>query len=382
MTKGHGLRDFDWVMVALVLAISLQGLLQVYSSTRNTEFQSAYPLHAMWLGLGLVAFWLLSATDYRALADASPLLWLACVGALAAILLWTDPVNGSRRWLPTPLGFSIQVSEVTKLALVLVIAKCCSRIVPRRAEHPEASAGRRRPARAVPPSSVRTLAMAATAFLVPFVLVLNQPDLGTALSMCPILALPLLLSVARVKHLVVAGIVALLLLPVGWSMLEPYQKSRITSFLEPDKDPRSAGYQIIQSRIAIGSGGLWGQGVAQGSQTQLRFLPTPHTDFILASLAEERGFFGVTVVLALYYALLARIVQTAKLAQDPQGTLIAMSVAGLLLFHVVVNVGMVVNKLPVTGLPLPLMSYGGSSLLTVLAMLGLVNNVRLHRFVN
>ncbi len=388
MTQGAantpGLRNFDWVMIALILAISLQGLLQVYSSTRDTEFQSAYSLHAVWLGLGLVAFWLLSAVDYHSLADASPVLWLVCVAALAAILLWTDPVNGSRRWLPTPFGVSIQVSEVTKLALVLVIAKYCSRIAPRPAEHRVAgdSAGRRRSARAAPPSSLRILVMVATVFVVPFVLVLNQPDLGTALSMCPILALPLLLSAARMKHIAVAAIVALLLLPVGWSVLKPYQKSRITSFLEPDKDPRSAGYQIIQSRIAIGSGGLWGQGVAQGSQTQLRFLPTPHTDFILASLAEERGFIGVAILLALFYALLARIVQTAKLAQDPQGTLIAMSVAGLLLFHVVVNVGMVVNKLPVTGLPLPLMSYGGSSLLTVLAMLGLVNNVRLRRFVN
>ena len=235
---------------------------------------------------------------------------------------------------------------------------------------------------AAEPPSARQFALTALLFCVPFALVLNQPDLGTALSMCPIAAMPVLLSKLRAVHILAACLVVILLLPLGWSLLEPYQKARITGFLNPDDDPRSTGYQILQSKIAVGSGGMWGQGFVEGSQTQLRFLPTPHTDFALASFAEERGFVGVAAVLGLYYVLLLRIVQTGRSAADTEGMLIAMSVAGLLLFHIVVNVGMVVNKLPVTGLPLPLMSYGGSSLLTVLAMLGLVNNVRLLRFVN
>ena len=201
-----------------------------------------------------------------------------------------------------------------------------------------------------------------TAVLVPFVLIALQPDLGTALSMLPVLGMALFMSTIRRKHLVAVCVVGVLLSPVAWSMLKPYQKDRITGFMDPDKSPLDAGYQILQSKIAVGSGGIWGQGFVQGSQTQLRFLPTPHTDFILAAFAEERGFVGVAFVLALYYALLMRIVQTGNLATDAAGMLISMTVAVLLLFHVVVNVGMVAHKLPVTGLPLPLMSYGGSNL--------------------
>ena len=356
-------RDFDWTMAALVLAIAALGLIQVYSSTMHTAFQQAFGRHAVWLALGLVLFWLASHVDYRRVVALSTLLWVAGVAALAAILLYADPVNGSRRWLPTPFGVSVQVSEVMKAVLVLVFAQRFATHVAR-------------------PVGFRDAAVTALLFCVPFLLVANQPDLSTALSMCPVLGVPVLLSKLRKRHFAIAGLLALLLLPLGWSQLEPYQKDRIIGFLDPHDAPRGIGYQILQSKIAVGAGGMWGQGFVQGSQTQLRFLPTPHTDFILASFAEERGFAGVATVLALYYFLLMRIVRIARSAADTEGMLIAMSVAGLLLFHIVVNVGMVINKLPVTGLPLPLMSYGGSSLLVVLAMLGLVNNVRLRRFVN
>lgn len=357
------LRDFDWTMTALVLAISVLGMVQIYSSTLHTSFQRAYGQHTVWIAMGLALFWIASQVDYHKVVALSILLWVTCVVALVAILLFADPVNGARRWLPTPFGVSVQVSEFMKAVLVLVLAK-------RFATH------------AAGPAGFRTVAVTALLFCVPFLLVLKQPDLSTALSMCPIFGVPVLLSRLRKRYIAIACLLVLLLLPLGWSLLEPYQKDRLTAFLDPDDSPRSTGYQILQSKIAVGAGGMWGQGFVQGSQTQLHFLPTPHTDFILASFAEERGFAGVAVLLALYYFLLMRIVRTARSAADMEGMLIAMSVAGLLLFHIVVNVGMVVNKLPVTGLPLPLMSYGGSSCLTVLAMLGLVNNVRRCRFVN
>jgi rod shape determining protein RodA len=153
-------------------------------------------------------------------------------------------------------------------------------------------------------------------------------------------------------------------------------------FLNPDTDPKGTGYQIRQSKIAVGSGGMWGRGVTKGTQTQLRFLPVAHTDFIFSAFAEEHGFVGVMVVLALYFVLLMQIVQNAQTAPDRAGMFICMGVAALLLFHILVNVGMVVGRMPVSGIPLPLMSYGGSSIWSTFLMLGLVNNVRLRRFVN
>ena len=172
------------------------------------------------------------------------------------------------------------------------------------------------------------------------------------------------------------------MLPLVWRSLEPYQQARLTTFMDPEQDPRGQGYQSLQSKIAVGAGGIWGQGFARGSQTQLRFLPVPHTDFVFAAYAEETGFVGVAIALTLYFALLMRIVHNAQTASDTQGTIVCMGVAALLLFQVVVNVGMVVNKMPVTGIPLPLMSYGGSSTLTTFMLLGLVNNVRMRRFAN
>jgi rod shape determining protein RodA len=173
-----------------------------------------------------------------------------------------------------------------------------------------------------------------------------------------------------------------LVLPVGYLFLKDYQKARLISFLDPSSDPKGTGYQVIQSQIAVGSGALWGRGVTRGTQTQNGFLPVPHTDFIFSAFAEEHGFVGVVVVLGFYFLLLMQIVQNAQIAPDRAGMYLCMGIAALLLFHVLVNVGMVVGRMPVTGIPLPLMSSGGSNILSMFLMLGLVNNVRLRRFVN
>ena len=173
------------------------------------------------------------------------------------------------------------------------------------------------------------------------------------------------------------------MLPVTWQhFLKDYQKARLVSFMDPDRDPQGTGYQLIQSQIAVGAGGMFGKGVSKGTQTQLRFLPVPHTDFIFSAFAEEHGFVGVVLVLSLYFVMIMRIVQNAQTAPDRAGMYICMGVAALLLFHMLVNVGMVVGRMPVTGIPLPFMSAGGSSIWSNFLMLGLVNNVRLRRFVN
>ena len=216
----------------------------------------------------------------------------------------------------------------------------------------------------------------------PVAFVMKQPDLGTSLTYLAILGMGLFLAGLSWRYWLSFCLLAVVLFPLGWTILKDYQKDRIYTFVNPGRDPRGAGYQVIQSQIAVGSGGLWGQGMARGSQTQLRFLPVPHTDFIFAAFGEEHGFVSVVLVMGLYFLLLMQIVQNAQTAPDRAGMYICMGVAALVLFQVLVNVGMVIGRMPITGIPLPLMSYGGSNALSIFAMLGLVNNVRLQRFVN
>ena len=261
-------------------------------------------------------------------------------------------------------SFHFQVSEFFKLVIVLLVARY---LAERKTDHLEW------------PDLVKLAVLVG----LPMVLVYLQPDLGTALTYLPVLAIGVFLGGIRWQHVVVISVVLALLLPVGWFLiLKDYQKGRIETFLYPGRDPRGAGYQVIQSKIAIGAGGPWGKGVTNGSQTQLRFLPVPHCDFIVSAFAEEHGFVGVLVLLGLYFLLLMQVVQNAQTAPDRAGMYVCMGIGSCLLFHLLVNAGMAVGRMPVAGIPLPLMSAGGSNMLSVFLMLGLVNNVRLRRFVS
>ncbi len=212
-------------------------------------------------------------------------------------------------------------------------------------------------------------------------MVLRQPDLGTALTYLPIAVMGLFLGGLRWKQATAVLLLGGLMLPIAWfKVLKPYQRERLTSFMHPDADSHGSGYQVNQSLIAVGSGGIWGS--SEGSQTQLAFLPVPQTDFIFAAFAEEHGFVGALGVLLLYFIVLMRLTQNAQTAPDRAGTYIVMGVVAVLSFHILVNVGMVVGFMPVTGIPLPLMSYGGSSVLFMFLALGMVMNVRMRRFVN
>jgi rod shape determining protein RodA len=216
-------------------------------------------------------------------------------------------------------------------------------------------------------------------------MVLKQPDLGTSLTYLPILFCGLFLGGIRFKQ---AAIILLVITLVGvgaWKSgkhLKPYQQARINAFLNPDTDPRGSGYQIRQSLIAVGSGGIWGKGANKGTQTQGDFLPIPYTDFIFAAFCEEHGFIGALGVLLLYFLILMRLIQNAQTASDLPGTFIIMGVVAVIIFQIAVNIGMVVGLMPVTGIPLPLMSYGGSSILFTFLALGIVMNIRMRRFVN
>ena len=282
---------------------------------------------------------------------------------LIVVLFIGKRTFGSTRWIGLPGGLRLQVSEFAKIVMVLFVARYLSDI---RTEVLE----------------IRDALKLSALVAVPMALIAKEPDLGTALTYVPILAGGILIAGLRWKYWAMLGVLAVVILPIVFTSLQPYQKARIVSFLDPGRDPQGTGYQLIQSKIAVGAGGTWGKGVTKGTQTQLRFLPVPHTDFIFSAFAEEHGFIGVMAALGLYFILLMQIVQNAQTSPDKAGVFICMGVGGLLLFHILVNVGMVVGRMPVTGIPLPLMSYGGSSVWSTFLMLGLVNSIRVRRFVN
>jgi rod shape determining protein RodA len=278
-----------------------------------------------------------------------------------AVMIFGQKYLGAKRWIKMPAGQHFQPSEWVKLILILAVAKYFSEL-----HHKDLSWS----------DFVKAGAMVG----VPMLMVLAQPDLGTALTYIPIAVMGLFLGGLRVKQAVVVLLVAGLTMPLAWHKLKPYQKERLVSFMNPEADRQGSGYQVNQSLIAVGSGGIWGS--TEGSQTHLAFLPVPQTDFIFAAFAEEHGFVGALGVLLLYFIVLMRLTQNAQTAPDRAGTFLVMGVVAVLSFHILVNVGMVVGFMPVTGIPLPLMSYGGSSVLFMFMALGMVMNVRMRRYVN
>jgi rod shape determining protein RodA len=348
-------------MLLVALAICSLGILQIYSATHGTAWRNVWMKQCVWLGCGLFLMWVLARVDYHTLLSQVPLLYGVTLVFLILTLVAGSYVWGSKRWIPLSFGFRFQPSELGKLVIVLLVARYLSEMRSDRLEW-------------------RDLLKLGIAVGIPAALVLAEPDMGTTLTYLPILAVGIFFGGFRWQHALTVLVVAAVLLPAGWFLIKDYQRARLVTFLDPMRDPMGSGYQVIQSKIAVGAGGMWGKGVARGSQTQLRFLPVAHTDFVISAFAEEHGFVGIVVLLSLYFLLLMQIVQNAQRAPDRAGMFICMGVGSLLLFHLLVNAGMAVGRMPVTGIPLPLMSYGGSSMMSVFAMLGLVNNVRLRRF--
>ncbi|MBM3810171.1 MAG: rod shape-determining protein RodA [Acidimicrobiia bacterium] len=364
MAHYRSIRDLDWPLLLITLSLCGLGILQIYSATHDTIWKDAWWKQVLYVSVGLLALWLVSSIDYHTLLGQVPLFYVGSVVMLGVVLLFGTRVFGSRRWIPLFAGFHFQVSEFVKLVIILLVARYLTEL---KSDHLEN----------------RDLLKIGGLVGLPMLLVMKQPDLGTALTYLPIVAVGVFLAGLQWRQIVLIAVLVSATPFVAYNyVLQDYQKARLVSFLSPEADPRGSGYQVIQSQIAVGSGGMWGWGVTRGTQTQLRFLPVPHTDFLFATYGEEHGFVGVVVALGLYFLLLMQIVQNAQAAPDRAGMYICMGVAALLLFHLLVNVGMVVGRMPVTGIPLPLMSAGGSSTLSVFLMLGLVNNVRLRRFVN
>ena len=364
MARLNSYRDFDWFLLGVVLLISAIGTVQIYSaSLTNTKLGLMHDKQLIWIGVGLVAMFVLSAIDYHKLLENVHWAYIVMFVLLLAVPVVGVTALGAKRWIRVPGVGLFQPSEWMKLVLVVALAQFVSTLNPRNVTWVD-------------------VVKAGAMILIPFALVLKQPDLGTSLTYLPALVVLMFLGGMKPKQIAIIALAGCLIMPLAWHKLKPYQKARLTSFIHPEDDPKGTGYQVQQSLIAVGSGGIWGKGFAKGSQTQGNFLPVTHTDFIFAAFSEEQGFVGAALILLLYFVLLMRLIQNAQTAGDRAGTMLIMGVVAILAFHVMVNVGMVLGMMPVAGIPLPLMSYGGSSVMFTFLALGIVMNVRMRRFVN
>jgi len=362
MSRYLSFRDIDWWLLLIALVICVVGVAQIYSATLDTSSRSDWWMQAFYVATGLVLMWVALSIDYHTLLHFVPMLYLGSVGVLLVTYVLGEAAFGSTRWIAFG-RFHLQVSEFVKLVIILLVARFLTDL------HKD-------------DLDIWDTLKLAGLVLVPVGLVLLQPDLGTALTYVAILLVGVFLAGLHWKYIAVLIVLGALAVSAGSVFLKDYQRQRLVSFMNPDADPQGKGYQRIQSKIAIGSGGMTGKGWTKGTQTRLRFLPVPYKDFIFSAFAEEQGFVGVVIVLSLYFVLLMRIVQNAQMASDRSGMYICMGIAALLLCHILVNVGMVAGLMPVTGIPLLFMSFGGSSIWSSFLALGLVNNVRLRRFVN
>ncbi len=354
-------KNFDWFLAGSVVALLGLGILVLFATAFKASGVAA-PVDArnqvIFAILGVVVLVVLARVDYRAWARFSTWFYLITLVLLGAVMLFGKTALGATRWIN--LGFfQFQPSELAKIMLVLVLAKFLS------SHYDEMD-------------QPKFLLLSLFYTLVPVFLVLAQPDLGTAMIL--MLVWVTMVSVSKVKksHLLILIAVGIALLPIGLTTLKPYQKERLATFLHPTANPLGSGYNVVQAQIAVGSGQVFGRGLSAGSQSQLNFLPSQQTDFIFAVLAEKLGFVGALVVLSLFLILLIRAVLTAYKAQDRFGLFLAVGITALFLFHVLINVGMNLGIMPVTGIPLPFISYGGTSLLISLVAIGLLESINLR----
>lgn len=359
------LRRMDWNFALVIFALNLIGLINLYSATHGihaSETTRLFWMQLVWLGLGWTTFFIVTLLDYRLFIRLAYGFYFLNLGALIGVMAFGKISYGAQRWLD--LGFfRYQPSETMKLVMVLVLAKILA--------NRELRNG----------MGFKGLMLPLILTLIPFVLTVKQPDLGTALLIMAIMAsMILFLGVKRVI-LVTALVSGVIAAPLVWNFgLKEYQKNRILTFISPGRDPRGTGYNSIQSKIAVGSGKILGKGFRKGTQSQLEFLPERHTDFIFSVLSEEHGFIGSVTTLGLFIVLYLMGLRIAAHARDKYGALIVIGVLAYLFWHMFVNIGMVIGILPIVGVPLPLLSYGGSSLLTTMLALGLISSVAYRRY--
>jgi rod shape determining protein RodA len=364
-----GLREqFDWALFVTVAAIALVGVTNLYSATSAAAEGMAdiYMQQIYWLALGAAVAVLVAAIDYRHYERHGFIAYGIGVSTLIALFILGRNIRGSIRWLSIG-SFSLQPSELMKVFLIIALAKYL---------HNDPKTTGRTLKDLIPPGLILAL---------PMVLILKQPDLGTALICAAIFASIMFLTNLKLRSFVTLVVAFAACAPLTWSfILQGYQKERLVSywrtFTEPDRDVLGSGWHAYQSKVAIGSGGIWGKGFLQGTQNQYGFLPDQHSDFPFAVFAEEHGLLGVTLLLGAYFFLIMWGLKVASQAKDRFGAVVAVGVSAMFFFHTIINVGMVLGLLPVVGVTLPLFSYGGSSVLTFMIGIGLLMNVSMRRF--
>jgi rod shape determining protein RodA len=368
-------RRFDnlpWGMVFLVFIISLIGIAAVYSATYTSRGPSSlFTKQLVWISIGLIIMFLALIPDYHTVGRYAYVLYALSLVLLFLVMVMGKTGMGAQRWLA--IGpFAFQPSELAKLSLTLALARYF-------AEDPKQG-----------DYELRDLVIPVIMVLVPLVLVLKQPDLGTALMLFLTSSMIVILAGIRLRSVVYVFLVGVtiaslvfLVSPVRhkiWGSLKPYQQNRIKAFIDPSSDPLGSGYHANQSKIAVGSGQITGRGYRKGTQSQMAFLPERHTDFIFAVISEETGLVGSSVLLFLYLLLLLVGVDAAKNAKDRLGVLMAGGIVSMLSLYVFINMGMAVGIVPVVGVPLPLVSYGGTSIITTFLSLGILLNIQSRRF--
>lgn len=357
------IRYIDWLLFGAVVCLSLIGALAVYSASYQLSAATGTLFsqrQLLWLLLGVILSLGLAALDYRKVLSMAYVLCGLTTVMLLIIVVLGESRLGARRWIQLG-GFTIQPSEFAKVTLILVLARYLS----------DKAARRFRWSYILVPCCLAA---------VPAFLILKQPDLGTAVIFLPVTLGMVFAAGGRLRYILVIILILAILSPGFWFLLKEYQKNRLLVFINPDLDPLGSGYTVIQSKIAIGSGGLWGKGWLTGTQNMLSFLPERQTDYIFSVIAEEWGFTGCLAVLGLYSIILYRFFKIASAAREVAGKLLAVGGMLVLASHVGINIGMAVGLLPATGLPLPLVSYGGSITTTMLAIVGLCESVYSHRY--
>jgi rod shape determining protein RodA len=364
MIRERSLPTLDLNFIGTALVIAAVGCVLVYSATYfNDPGLGIFKKQLLWIGIGLVLMMIFIFVDYHVIFDIAPILYGIGIVLLIYLLVWGKVTANVKSWIHIG-GFQFQPAEFMKVFTALMLAKFFD-------SNERAYL------------NVRSFLYAMGIIGLPVALIIVQPDFGTAASFFPLFAVALFFGGVRLRVWLAMILVAAIALPAAWFFfLKPYQKERIMTFMNPERDPLGTGYQVTQAKIAIGSGGIHGKGFKNGTQAALGFLPARHTDFIFAVLGEEWGFIGVAIVLSLYLYLIVQAFTFAKHARDRGGTFLIICLISFIIFHVFINVAMQIGVLPTTGIPLPLISYGGSSTMMFMIAIGLIANVDMRRFVN
>lgn len=352
------LKNMEWGILVAAIILCIIGIVALFSATQETEYDE-FKKQIIWFVVSLIAMVFMMFIDYNLLLKASPVLYGISIVLLIAVL-FTTPINGATSWFNIG-AFSLQPGEFAKIFVILFLTYVIIKVQRKGQEELN------RPTR---------LLIVLAALAVPVSLIVKQPDYGTALAYVVAAALMLFSAGLDKRYIIATILVIVIAVPLLYNFILPeHAKNRIDVFLHPESDPRGAGYNIIQSKLAIGAGGLTGMGILKGNQTQLGFLYPKTTDFIYSVIGEEMGFIVAGGIILLFVYLITKCIYIAKTAKDRAGSLIAIGITGVFLFHIVENIGMVMGLLPITGVPLPFVSYGGSSLITNFMCIGILLNI-------